>query len=388
MKNKNLQLSLIEDLDNVVARIEEMVVDSTALTRINIDILKNDIRTLYKVVCEIERTELDSPIVSVHKMKDSVNELKKKLTALNDEPEAFPDDPVFRPVVEEDPEREETENDFVHVAPAPLAEEDSADEEDFLPKRENFENEAKISTGILPPPITEPDPLPESEPQPHFEPEMNASPQPATTTAEENFEEKAENESAQESETDVPEPDLSDFIARADDEPTSYVTSLTAMAQAKAGEQDMSQVAVSSTAMPDENVVRQVENRSDIFTKLKETEVLPVSQAQNSLKSLVDRLKTNKTVNDVHQAPVTDFRSMIGINEKFLFINELFKGNIKEYNDMLQNLDAAENGEEMNIVMQPLAEKYNWNEQTLAYITLSDLLKKKFGAGISRSTGI
>lgn len=384
MKNKNLQLSLIEDLDNVVARIEEMVVDSTALTRINIDILKNDIRTLYKVVCEIERTELDSPIVSVHKMKDSVNELKKKLTALNAEPEEFPDDPVFRPVVEETPVQEETENDFIHVAPAPFAEEDSAGEEDFLPRREDIESHVEVSAEILSTPAAEPEFIPESEPQPHFEPETNPNPQPEAITAEE----KTEEAPAQEPETNVPEPDLSDFIARADDEPTSYVTSLTAMAQAKAGEQDMSQVAVSSTAMPDENVVRQVENRSDIFTKLKETEILPVSQTQNSLKSLVDRLKTNKTVNDVHQAPITDFRSMIGINEKFLFINELFKGNIKEYSDMLQNLDAAENGEEMNIVMQPLAEKYNWNEQTLAYVTLSDLLKKKFGTGISRSASI
>ena len=344
MKNKNLQLSLIENLDNVVARIEEMVVEPTALTRINIDILKNDIRTLYKVVCEIEHTELESPIASVHKMKDSVSELKKKLTALNTEPEEIPESPVFRPVVE--------------------GEESSLPEEDFLPKRETSDNYNELpQQGDA-----------EKEPEPTMETEIEIEPQPvAVEEAPQDFQE---------------EPDLSDFIPRADDEPTSYVTSLTAMAQAKAGEQDMSQVAVSSTAMPDENVVRQVENRSDIFTKLKETEALPISQAQNSLKSLVDRLKTGKTVNDVHQAPVTDFRSLIGINEKFLFINELFKGNIKEYGDMLQNLDTAENEEEMNIVMQPLAEKYNWNEQSLAYITLSDLLKKKFGAEISRSASI
>ncbi|MDE5574746.1 MAG: hypothetical protein K2I87_03420, partial [Bacteroidales bacterium] len=196
---------------------------------------------------------------------------------------------------------------------------------------------------------------PETEPEPAFEPLPEPEPIPQ------------------------PEPDLSDFIARPDDEPTSYVTSLTAMAQAQAGEQDMSQVAVFSTAMPDEKVVKQVEQRSDIFTRLKETGQMPAAADQNALKSLVDRIKGNKTVNDAHQPVCGELRSCIGINEKFLFINELFKGNIKEYGDMLQALDNAQNETEMNEALLPLRQKYTWNEESLAYITLSEIIRKKFG---------
>lgn len=176
--------------------------------------------------------------------------------------------------------------------------------------------------------------------------------------------------------TPIPEPDLSEFITRPEDEPTSYVTSLTAMTQAKAGRQDMSQVAVSSTAMPGDTVNRKPEPPSDIFNRLKATG----TGDQDALKSLVDRLKANKTVNDAYQTTYSEIRSSIGVNEKFLFVNDLFKGNTKEYTDMVQALEDAQTEEQMNQVVLPLREKLVWNEQSLAYITLMDVIRKKFGS--------
>ncbi|MCM1530872.1 MAG: hypothetical protein NC048_00590 [Bacteroides sp.] len=336
MKSKELQLQLIDSLDHVVAHVEDMVTDTNAVTRVGIDTLKSDIEHLLQVVQEIEKAELESPESSVRKMKDSVEELKRKLANFEaGEPEAG--------------HRQEPE-------------EKLADEADVLPIRSTQANTA---------------PEAEAEPEPKPEPmAVEAEPVAETVPAFEPVFPAPEEEKPQ---AQIPEPDLSDFIARPDDEPTSYVTNLTAMAQAHAGEQDMSQVAVFSTAMPDEKVVKQVEQRSDIFTKLKETGQMPICSDQNALKSLVDRLKGNKTVNDAHQPTSDDLRSLIGINEKFLFINELFKGNIKEYGDMLQALEDAQDTPAMNEVVRNLQQKYAWNEKSLAYITLSDIIKKKFG---------
>lgn len=308
MKSKDLQLQLIDSLDHVVAHVEEIIIDSEPLSRQLLDTLKADLDQLVQVVRQIEETELDSPEDSMRKMKDSVEELKRKLSVIN-EPESEP------------------------------------------------EPESETPEASEPEPMFEPIPEPEPEPEPIPEPEPASEPEPEP----------------------IPEPDLSDFIARPDDEPTSYVTSITAMVQAKAGEQDMSQVAVLSTAMPDEKVVKQVEQRSDIFTRLKETGQMPVASDQNALKSLVDRLRGGTTVNEAHRSAGGTLREGIGINEKFLFINELFKGNIKEYNDMLQALEEAQEIEQMNRVLQPLRQKYIWSEESLAFVTLSDLLKKKFG---------
>lgn len=373
MKSKELQLQLIDKLDHVVAAVEAIVIDSEEVTRTKIDTLKSDLHNLLHTVIEIEKNELDTPENSMQKMKHSVEDLKRKLSALSAPEEPFKPAPTVESVpaaadtladipVEyssarqtetETEEQRETDSEST-VEPQTTAGEKASfeteidkSEEEFQARQEpTFDSTAAEEAEFQG--IQEPQPEPEPEPEP--EP------------------------------INEPEPDLSDFIARPDEVPTSYVTSLTAMAQAQAGEQDMSQVAVFSTAMPDEKVVRQVEQRSDIFSKLKETEQLPFVNGQNNLKSLVDRLKTSKTVNDVDRRPAfSDMRSYIGINEKFLFINELFKGNIKEYGDMVQALDEAKNEEEMNRVLLPLRERHAWNEQSLAYITLSDILKKKFG---------
>lgn len=340
MKNKELQLQLIDKLDHVVADVEEMVTATETVTHAEVDRLKSDLHNLLHTVLEIEKAELETPENSVRKMKDSVEELKRKLSGIHTPEETA----------------RETEDSLLEVPPRnPQTQAVSGNE---------MENESQTENGLAE--------------------EMRQETETTAVFIETETESETGRETMNRDHEDfepqaVPEPDLSDFIARPDEVPTSYVTSLTAMAQAQAGEQDMSQVAVYSTAMPDEKVVRQVEQRSDIFTKLKETERQTFANGQNNLKSLVERLKSNKTVNDVHQPTVSNLRSCIGINEKFLFINELFKGNIKEYGDMLQALDKAEDGVEMNRILLPLHERYTWNEQSLAYITLSDILKKKFG---------
>lgn len=354
MKSKELQLQLIDRLDHVVAHVEEIITDSHALTRANIDTLKSDLERLLQTVLEIEKSELESPEDSVRKMKDSVEELKRKLAFIDENESETPatpqeTEPEEAPVAEEAPIMEEPQ-------PEPVPEPEPIPEPLFEP-------------------VTEPEPVPESEPVPEPEPEPEPIPEPEPL-----FEPVTEPEPEPIPEpTPQPEPDLSDFIARPDDEPTSYVTSLTAMAQAQAGEQDMSQVAVFSTAMPDEKVVKQVEQRSDIFTRLKETGQMPAAADQNALKSLVDRIKGNKTVNDAHQPAAGELRACIGINEKFLFINELFKGNIKEYSDMLQALEETQNATEIDDVLRPLCLKYVWKQESLAYVTLSEIIKKKFG---------
>ena len=189
-------------------------------------------------------------------------------------------------------------------------------------------------------------------------------------------------------------------MPKADEEPESYVTELTAMAQANAKEQDMSRIAVSSTAMPDEKVARMVANRWNaasheprgpqpagpdrdeasrpgIFSRLKETEALK-QNPQNGLKDLFEKLKSNRTVNDSRQRQAQDLRSLIGLNEKFLFINKLFKGNINDYKQMLDQFDQAESRIEIENILQPLKDKYQWDTESLAYITLADLISKKF----------
>lgn len=442
MQDIVLQNNLIETLDNVVLRIEEIVTDQSALTQINIDILKNDVRTLYKTICQIEQTLPSYPDTPIHKLKNSVEDLKRKVEQQIEseavpKPIPNPDAFSFRPVVEDEspdtPDTGRTEEMPASSSASPgqaiapesfQSEPDSTilnggtslansssnpnPDEPVFPEIQNqtIQNQQNGShQDILPSPRpssqSDPDsrPLPDSLPEEGTEREPGQDPASTQTRGTEAGIPGIDTVPAQAD--DAPgAPDLSDFMPKADEEPESYVTELTAMAQANAKEQDMSRIAVSSTAMPDEKVARMVANRWNaasheprgpqpagpdrdeasrpgIFSRLKETEALK-QNPQNGLKDLFEKLKSNRTVNDSRQRQAQDLRSLIGLNEKFLFINKLFKGNINDYKQMLDQFDQAESRIEIENILQPLKDKYQWDTESLAYITLADLISKKF----------
>ena len=43
----------------------------------------------------------------------------------------------------------------------------------------------------------------------------------------------------------------------------------------------------------------------------------------------------------LNETPVANLRTAIGINDKFMFVNELFKGEMKEYDIVIQEINAA-----------------------------------------------
>ncbi|MCL2416705.1 MAG: hypothetical protein FWD02_02060 [Bacteroidales bacterium] len=110
----------------------------------------------------------------------------------------------------------------------------------------------------------------------------------------------------------------------------------------------------------------------------------------SSLQTIVDRYKTpDSTLNEAMAISnsstintavkqVRDLKSAIGINEKFLFINDLFKGNMKEYTDTIVMLSDAETLDSVHEVLAPVKGKYGWSEDSIAYVTLIDFLQRKF----------
>lgn len=362
MKNTELKIHIIELLEPVVARVEELVESESAPEVESVNLLKKDLRALYDAVCEVERTEVEQPEDAVSRMRNSVSELKRKLMLVAEEPEPAPavepepmpvaeepvvEAPAFEPIVEEpapvfeEPAPVFEEPEPVAEEPAPVFEEPEPAPEEPAPEEPVFEEPVRLE-----------------EPTPVFE---EPAPEPV-------FEEPAR-----------PEPDLSAFMPDERDEPTSYVTQITAMVQAKAEQQDMSNVAVSSTAMPDPEIEKQMANRSDIFTRLQEeTRKINSDDPQNALRTLVEKMKSGKTVNEAYQGGGGNIKTLIGLNEKFLLLNQLFKGNIKEYNEFLQDIDQQENHEDAMQILDTYCERYQWDVEALPYVTLQDMIGKLF----------
>ena len=98
--------------------------------------------------------------------------------------------------------------------------------------------------------------------------------------------------------------------------------------------------------------------------------------------SLNDSLVQTKSYYDIssklQSKPLSDIVSAIGINDKFLFINELFKGDTGKYNETIQVIN---NASDFNEAFNYLSEKFQWDMDGELVQKILDLIRRKFITG-------
>jgi hypothetical protein len=103
---------------------------------------------------------------------------------------------------------------------------------------------------------------------------------------------------------------------------------------------------------------------------------------QTDKKSIQDQLAANGSDNSIgnkmQQSQVTDLKSVIGINDKFLLINELFKGDLAGYNRAIESLNVCQTRHEALEKLEALRRHLNWHEQAASYLRLTDFLKRRY----------
>ena len=80
----------------------------------------------------------------------------------------------------------------------------------------------------------------------------------------------------------------------------------------------------------------------------------------------------------LQQNPVRDLRLAIGVNDKFLFVNELFGGSMEKYNKSIENLNDLKTLNGAMIYLNELKIELQWNSSNEAYQKLSELVRRKF----------
>jgi len=104
------------------------------------------------------------------------------------------------------------------------------------------------------------------------------------------------------------------------------------------------------------------------------TEKTVVGESFQKERSLNDSIGENKQESKVANSPITSLRAAIGLNDRFIFIREIFDNNSDKYNKIIENLDKMEHIQEAveylkaNLSMQK-------NEASLKFV---DLLKRRF----------
>jgi len=80
----------------------------------------------------------------------------------------------------------------------------------------------------------------------------------------------------------------------------------------------------------------------------------------------------------LRNAGFTDLKTAIGINEKFLFINELFKGDLSAYNEVIGEINGSATHSEAMVTFNTKRIKYNWDIHSESYKRLKDIVERKF----------
>lgn len=89
--------------------------------------------------------------------------------------------------------------------------------------------------------------------------------------------------------------------------------------------------------------------------------------------------KTTPTIAEkLTQKSLKSLKQLIGINEKFLFVNDLFKGDLRNYNNALDELDSLKTLEGANTYLFELKVQNQWADDSAAYLKLKELIQNKF----------
>ena len=99
----------------------------------------------------------------------------------------------------------------------------------------------------------------------------------------------------------------------------------------------------------------------------------------NSINDKIGLTKTETSIaSKINEHQLIDIRKGIGLNEKFLFIKELFKNNPEHYETFINKTNSLTTPSETKEWIASQKNIFQWDEKSEAYIALNKLIERKF----------
>lgn len=101
--------------------------------------------------------------------------------------------------------------------------------------------------------------------------------------------------------------------------------------------------------------------------------------APRSLNDLFNKQQEDRSLGSQFQhAKVGDLTKAISINDKFTFIKELFNNKGEEFSAAIQKLNQCSSMDAAFDCLEGLKKQYYWDSTSTAYLSLCDLLRRRF----------
>lgn len=325
-----------------VNKVSEIVVSSENVSQLDLDVLLDKLRNAYNVVLSFE--EVEEEII------------------------------ITKPVIEKEEEKEEIKEEVVLENEEPILEE-IIDEEDF---------EAKTQEPIIEEELT---PIEEEKEQEIFieeKPEEDISPIEEETKQEILIEENQEEEPEpiEEPIEEIIEPEIL-FEPEIKEEPIIEEIPIVEEKPQEKPRETPSVLKYLNEQMPKQNEIphKTIEEIFEPKTDNSNETPKTISEKYEQQRSIFDNISASVKQEDItsqFKQSHLDLRTAIGVNEKFMFINDLFSGNLREYTDFIQRLNEAESSENAIEILMKTKEEKRWVANSLSFTTLKEIMIKKF----------
>jgi hypothetical protein len=114
-----------------------------------------------------------------------------------------------------------------------------------------------------------------------------------------------------------------------------------------------------------ENLVEKLESNNDLSSKPDVNDALFAEDSSIS--------------NHLKKQPIADLMSAIGLNERYLYSNELFDGDIEEFRTTIKILNEFDNGEKaMTFFNNGLRDTYGWEDDNMLANALFSLVERRY----------
>jgi len=135
------------------------------------------------------------------------------------------------------------------------------------------------------------------------------------------------------------------------------------------------------------NLVEEEEPPSSLDVKSVEDEAFTMEEIEEKIE-LSDKPDVNEVYTEeqdtsvsarLEKHPINDLLAAIGLNERYLYANELFEGDISAFKECMQKLDAMNSYEEaQNFFVEDLKVRYSWEDENELVTALSILIERRF----------
>ena len=145
--------------------------------------------------------------------------------------------------------------------------------------------------------------------------------------------------------------------------------------------------------IPDEENGIDQEDEKEEKNSVEEPEGEPAEETEKTLPQMELFNTETKTLNEniapkdkppsvadrLERKSVSDLNTVIGINEKFTMISELFDGNEDDYNNSIKYLNGCKDQSEANEYIETnLKNKYTWKDDSESVAVFVDLVERLF----------